>query len=135
MAVSSHFARWTTHILFAAVILPLLMISEAGYGASTSVESYCTAAVRGVFKFDTTTSIAVGTADVVAEDELSLVECEEEAEIDAKALLRKQGVQGGMIKVCSFRKGEQIFVGVRTIPSVKMPKNLNHSQQTKDPKK
>lgn len=40
-----------------------------------------------------------------------------------------------MIKVCSFRKGEQIFVGVRTIPSVKMPKNLNHSQQTKDPQK
>lgn len=74
-------------------------------------------------------------AAVVAEDELSLVECEEEAEIDAKALLRKKGVQGGMIKVCSFRKGEQIFVGVRTIPSVKMPKNLNHSQQTKDPQK
>ena len=81
------------------------------------------------------TAIAVGAAAVVAEDELSLVECEEEAEIDAKALLRKKGVQGGMIKVCSFRKGEQIFVGVRTIPSVKMPKNLNHSQQTKDPQK
>lgn len=134
MVFSKH-SSWTAYILSAVFIAPLLMISEAGFGASTPLDSYCTAAVRGVFKFDTTTSIAVGAAAVVAEDELSLVECEEEAEIDAKALLRKKGVQGGMIKVCSFRKGEQIFVGVRTIPSVKMPKNLNHSQQTKDSQK
>lgn len=115
--------------LLCVTLLALAPCAEsASAGAPVSAESYCSRGVRGVFTIDKSTVVAVGAADVVAEDELSLRECEEEAELDAKALLTKKGFKGtGMVKVCAVRKADRIYAGVSVISHAVTFGNSNYS--------
>lgn len=97
----------------------VLICSATSVWSAGNYDTYCASLEPGVYALGQQGQLlAVGSADVVAEDWQSVQSTEGHAILDAKSRLTVHGIKRVVMPVCTQRRGEKIYAAVLYKPEI-----------------